>query len=245
MRIAITGASGNIASYLIQKLKNNDVLLIDRKTDIEKIKKFNPDILYHLARTSNPYTSSLDKVKDIEDNLITSVNFIDQLSSKCKIIFPSSIEVYGNKLLATEKSLPNPQSPYAINKLATEYYIKNSGMKYVILRVGSVYGDNLKNGMVHTLKNDKSIYISKDCYKDYIHIDDMISALLKAVKWEDGIYNIGSGHNYSIEELAVILDVNPRFIISKNKPISTTISISKALKVGWKPEYDIMMEGGD
>jgi len=237
MRIAITGASGNVASYLIKKLKNNDLLLIDEKTDIKKIKKFNPDILYHLARTSNPYTSSLDKAKDIKDNLITSVNFIDQLGSKCKIIFPSSIEVYGDKRLATEKSLPDPQSPYAINKLAIEYFIKNSGMKYVILRVSSAYGDDLKTGVVNSLKNDKSIYINKGCYKDYIHIDDMISALLQAIKWKDGIYNIGSGNSYSVEELAVILNVNPEFIISKKKPTSTTISISKALKTGWKPKY--------
>merc|ERR1712167_426565 len=71
-------------------------------------------------------------------------NILSAIPSKCKIIFPSTHVLYEG-LKETKKNInedeePSPILVYSSSKVQNEQDIKNSGKKYVILRMGSVYG---------------------------------------------------------------------------------------------------------
>ena len=107
------------------------------------------DIIYHLAsitdvayakKGSNPEHDIKIKRVAVEG----TNNVLNAISKKCKIIFPSTHVIYEG-LKETKKNIKEDEPPcpilaYSSSKLQNEKDIKNSGNKYVILRLGSVYG---------------------------------------------------------------------------------------------------------
>jgi len=107
------------------------------------------DIVHHLAGiTEVPRTSK--ESNDIINNKINKVaiegteNIINSIPNSCKIIFPSTHVVYegieSSKKDIKENETTAPMLTYATGKVKNEEQLKNSGKKYVILRLGSVYG---------------------------------------------------------------------------------------------------------
>lgn len=243
MKILITGSEGYIASHLIKKLESlsHELLLIDRNIDVNSdkflklAKDFKPDILYHLARSSTPKSSFENIEQDIKDTVIGTMNV---LKVGCKVVFPSSSVVYGEKTLATEEDLPSPQSPYAINKLIAEHYIKISRLPYVILRISSVYGRGVLHGAIWALQKGKEI--NSNCVRDFIHVDDVVEAMIQAQGWKSDIYNIGSGESHYIDEVAKALGIIPKFKKkSLKEPKVISLWITRAMKEGWEPRINI------
>ncbi len=107
------------------------------------------DIVHHLAGITDVARTS--KEQNIQkDNKINQVacdgteNIISAIPDYCKIVFPSTHVVYeGIQSIRKDLSEAEPISPtlvYSTGKAKNEEQIKNSGKKYVILRLGSVYG---------------------------------------------------------------------------------------------------------
>ena len=69
---------------------------------------------------------------------------ISTVPKNCKIIFPSTHVIYEGLQTAknniTEEDPPIPVLTYSTSKVRNEEQIKKSGNKYVILRLGTVYG---------------------------------------------------------------------------------------------------------
>ncbi len=107
------------------------------------------DIVHHLAgvtdvayvkKESSPGQD--EKIKKIA--IEGTNNVLNTISEKCKIIFPSTHVIYEG-LKETKKNIKEDEEPcpilvYSSSKVENEKDIKNSGKKYVILRLGSVYG---------------------------------------------------------------------------------------------------------
>ena len=107
------------------------------------------DIIYHLAsitdvayakKGSNPEQDIKIKRVAVEG----TNNVLNAISKECKIIFPSTHVIYEG-LKETKKNIKEDEPPcpilaYSSSKLQNEKDIKNSGNKYAILRLGSVYG---------------------------------------------------------------------------------------------------------
>ena len=107
------------------------------------------DIIHHLAsitdvayakKGSNPEQDIKIKRVAVEG----TNNVLNAISKKCKIIFPSTHVIYEG-LKETKKNIKEDEPPcpilaYSSSKLQNEKDIKNSGNKYAILRLGSVYG---------------------------------------------------------------------------------------------------------
>ena len=107
------------------------------------------DIVHHLAgvtdvayvkKESNPGQD--EKIKKIA--IEGTNNVLNTISEKCKIIFPSTHVIYEG-LKETKKNIKEDEEPcpilvYSSSKVENEKDIKNSGKKYAILRLGSVYG---------------------------------------------------------------------------------------------------------
>ncbi|MDO8954795.1 MAG: NAD-dependent epimerase/dehydratase family protein [Gammaproteobacteria bacterium] len=207
------------AEWLIGDLHQSEVL---------KLALNKADIVFHLASSVNPQTSNDNPILDIESNLIGSLNLLEQarLNRVKKIIFVSSGgAVYGiPQMLPIPETHPTqPLSSYGIVKLAIEKYLylyhHIYGLDYCVLRVANAYGNlvpsNQNFGAVDTfvqqaLKNEAiDIWGDGLTIRDYIHVDDIVNALLLTISYQgsEKIFNIGSGSGISLNELIVLIEM--------------------------------------
>ena len=107
------------------------------------------DIVHHLAGVTDvayvKKESNVEQDKKIEQFAIEGTNnILNSISTKCKIIFPSTHVIYeglkNTKQNIDESEKPCPILVYSTSKVQNETDIRNSNKNYVILRLGSVYG---------------------------------------------------------------------------------------------------------
>jgi UDP-glucose 4-epimerase len=125
-----------------------------------------------------------------------------------------------------ESAPPNPRSPYAVSKLAAEYYVRTIGdlwgIETVILRVFNVYGPGQRLPPSHppvipfylrqALRGGTlMVHGDGSQTRDYIYVDDVVSAMISAATApgiNHQILNIGSGQETSVRDLIrLIIDV--------------------------------------
>ena len=241
---------------------------IKNREGLEGIFKENKiDIINHHAAQMDVRKSVDDPIYDADVNILGSLNLL-QLAVKHKIkkfIFASTGgAVYGEQdyFPADEKHPQNPLSPYGISKLALEKYLYfykiTYNLDYTILRYANVYGPRQdphgEAGVVaifakKILKGEPPI-INGDGgqTRDYTFVEDAVEANVLSVKNEiNGIYNIGTGIETSVNELCNIMlkisgtDIKPvhgpakmgeqrRSVISYNKINS---------ECSWTPKYSL------
>ncbi len=163
MRILVTGASGFIGRHLVSFLKDKDVNLVcltrNNKITDKKVKWIVGDItkqnsisgitegievVYHLAAVMN--TTAKKKDSFYESNIKGTKNIISECKKTgSKLIYISTVGVYGPGLNFSEESKVNPTNLYEKTKYESEKLILESGLDYIILRSGLVFGPGDKN----------------------------------------------------------------------------------------------------
>ena len=138
-----------------------------------------------------------------------------------RVVFISSGAIYGEQEQQPlrEDMTPNPRSPYAVSKLAAEYYVRTIGslwgIETVCLRVFNAYGPGQHLPPVHApvipnlLRNARlngTIVVHGDGNqtRDYIYVDDVVNAMVSAAtapNINQKIINVGSGVDTSVREL--------------------------------------------
>ena len=132
--------------------------------DSENIKKeiFDADLIYHLAGITDVATTKKDKnlerdkrVKDVGNN--GTKNIIKFSSGNAKIVFPSTHVIFEG-LSKTVKDIdenykPVPELDYSKGKVASENDLIKSNKSFVILRLGSVYGNSLDSTRLNIMPN--------------------------------------------------------------------------------------------
>lgn len=212
------------------------------KEKMEKIFKENKfDIVNHHAAQTSVSISIQNPYEDFINNVYGSMILLE-LSRKygvSKFIFASSGgAIYGEPLKnpVPEEHPLLPISPYGFSKMAFEkyldYYHEKYGIDYVSLRYGNVYGPRQnpfgEAGVIaifsyKMLKNeDCFIYGDGEQTRDFVYVDDVVEANLKATELvikKNGIsvkLNIGSGTQMSVNEIFKILSKKINY---KKKPI--------------------------
>jgi len=248
MKIVITGGSGYVGSKIIKKLikSNHKFIIIDKIinetdlidstnvesinvdiTDYEKLSSLkinNVDVVMHLAAQSSGPKSIEIPQKDININIIGTLNIIkwSNLNNVNKIIFASSFVVYGDQYdneKVSENTIPNPKSIYALSKFYCEklfdIYASHLGIQWNILRMFNIYGpgqdlSRSDQGMVSifmnlVMKNDYvDIKGSLDRFRDFVYIDDVVDAWELCLLDKDNnnqIFNLGSGEKTTVKFL--------------------------------------------
>lgn len=220
--------------------------------------------IFHLAaKISVP--ESFEKEKEyFETNVIGLKNLVEVAKEKNnKIVFSSSAAVYGNtSFMVNEESKVEPLSPYASNKLEGENILKESGLKAVCLRYFNVYGPLQSSAYAGVITNfinkaekgeDLIIFGDGNQVRDFVHVEDVARANLLAMEYLENskksfdIFNIGSGSEMTIKELAQMiigLTKSKSKIIYKEPRVGDIIysraDISKAKKIlGFKPSISL------
>lgn len=181
------------------------------------------DIVFHLAaRVSVP--ESILYPRDYNNvnvgGTVTLMEAIRDVGVR-RIIFISSGAIYGDQKnqACKEDSDLKPRSPYAVSKLAAEYYVRTIGsplsMETVVLRVFNAYGPGQHIPPAHApvipaflrqaIRNG-TLVINGDGSqtRDYVYIDDVVTAMVAAAtapKIDNMVLNIGSGQSASIKDL--------------------------------------------
>ena len=195
---------------------------INNRDDLDLLNKYNFDFIFHHAAISDT------RIYDQEIIMKTNVNsFYDLLAIAKKdqsiMVYASSAATYGNQPSPQTIGKENPENPYGFSKyimdqIAIRYSMENPDLTIVGLRFFNVYGPREyykgnTSSMVIQLglqildgKSPRLFNNSNQILRDFIYIDDVIQANIKAcTPKQNGTYNVGTGIPRSFQEIADIL----------------------------------------
>ena len=189
---------------------------IRNRVDLEKAMQGTTHILHLAAQTSVPFSTE-NPLLDFETNVTPLFNLLDiaRISgNKPKIVFASSNAPLGRAVQpVSETSLPSPIAPYGASKLVGETYLSTFGEAYgipsVSLRFGNVYGPGSGNKTSVVAKFIKQafdgeileIYGDGSATRDFIHINDLVGAVVKALEFKTNgnqLFHISHGSETQI-----------------------------------------------
>ena len=191
---------------------------ITNKEDLERLKEYDIDYIFHQAAISD--TTVLDQKIMIDTNVNAFKELCDLAVTKnASMIYASSAATYGNSKIF-KVGYENPNNVYGFSKLmmdnlAKEYYDK---IRIIGLRYFNVYGKreffkNKTSSMVLQfglqLLNGESAKLFEDSdkiYRDFVYIEDVVQANIKACESnKNGVYNVGFGEARSFQNIVDIL----------------------------------------
>lgn len=271
-------STGNKNSVLSGKLIVGD--LSDRKLLDKIFLEHDISAVMHFAAKTDVGESVRDPALYYRENVVHTLGLLDamQKANVSRFIFSSSAAVYGIPLTdeLTENSPCNPINPYGESKLLIEKVLKDYsnayGLQSCSLRYFNAAGgdplnrilySNSKQGnlipiLLDSIQNNKPVtvhgtdYPTRDgtCIRDYIHIADLGSAHILALKKLLNsnaalCYNLGNKQGFSVlEVIRAVEDVTGKaldVIMGPRRPGDPPQLIANAEKakneLGWKPRY--------
>lgn len=219
------------------------------------------DVVFHLAAKTAVQESIENPEMYNEINVGGTLKMLEvcRLNNIPKFIFSSTSAIYGDtKTPTSEKNPINPISPYATTKLIGEHYCKLYKRIYdldtVCLRYFNVYGNRMNNEGGYKLVmpifkdqilNNKPLTINNDGEqrRDFVHVEDIVEANLLSTTLKNScgeIFNVGSGKNYSINEIADMFGGEKQYGNKVIEPFETLADTTKIeLDLNWKVKKDI------
>lgn len=241
MKALITGSLGFVGGYLRKELEQNgyevigiDVReaeqticcdLLNAEYTLKVVSAIQPDVVFHLAGQADVGKSWKIPQKTIELNVLAAVNMMEAVRISCpdsRVLLVGSADEYGRLGAAgenvTEETPVQPQSPYAVSKLAQEdmarVFVKAYGMHICMTRSFNHCGAGQKEGFIipdfasGIARVEKGIIHAMrvgnlESRRDFTHVRDVVHAYrLIMEKGRSGeIYNVGSGTTYSAQEI--------------------------------------------
>lgn len=189
MKIYITGATGRLGHAVMKLLPQ--AIPVDLRDETLNLKKIfaNATHVIHLAGSLH-----FDNPRELwKGNYELTKKVVVVLPKKCRIVYASSISVYGKKLAelpATEETACHPDSAYAKSKFAAERETINRG-NYVSLRIAAIYGPGFNDyfKMMDILRKGHMRLIGDGSNRvPFVHVDDVAAAIKNSLKAKPGIY---------------------------------------------------------
>jgi len=226
-RVLITGSSGFLGKNISQFLKDQgyqaknfdlaDGLDLLNENHLKK-SLASVDYVCHLAAVGDVYLAAKSPKLAACVGVGGTANLIqvaNNLKNIKKIIYASTWEVYGhpNYQPIDEKHSCNPDHPYSISKYAGELMFRSNlnHVPWVILRLGSAYGSNMRTNAVIPLFINKAkagevITIAGDGLqtRQFTHARDIARGFQLALesKIAGEVFNIVSKESQTIKEIA-------------------------------------------
>lgn len=202
-----------------------------------------------------------DLFKEVNEEGTENILFYARKYGIKNIIFSSTSAIYGNKFYErasletddTDCLNAYSESKYNAEKICKKY-VEEYGLNVAVLRYFNVYGDRQHEsgqyapviGKFLKQKNSgESLTVVGDGSqkRDFINVLDVVEANYAAYKNNKGfnVYNIGSGSNISMFNLAEIISENIKFIPERSGECKQTLAdISKAkAQLLWEPKVDL------
>lgn len=294
MKAMVTGGAGFIGSHITDALlaEGHEVVVIDDfstgkrenlqehdklqivECDIRDYDTLNQHMrgvnwVFHKAAVASVPKTVNDPVGSSDVNYKGTLHVLESAKQNSieRVVFASSAALYGDEptLPKQESMLPVTLSPYAVDKLASEYacgmYTRLYGLSTVALRYFNVYGprqdpsspysgvisifaDRLSNGQAPTIFGDG------EQTRDFVYVSDVVKANMLAVQKEGPVgqyLNIATGNKTTLNELLkTFCELKNVTFAADYKDVrvgdikESFADISKAKKsLDWCPEVDL------
>lgn len=225
----------------------------------------NIDVVFHIAAEARIQPSLINPLKTVKTNVLGTCNILQASREHGvkKVVYSSTSSAYGrkNSLPFKEEMRKDCLTPYSVAKTAgeelCEMYYTLFGLETITLRYFNVYGNRQPTkgqyapviGLFQKQKMEgKKLTIVGDGLqkRDFTNIKDVVEANVRAAIIENPeaygqIFNIGTGKNYSVLQLAELIGGEKDFIPPrKGEARETLADITKANRIlNWKPTVDL------
>jgi UDP-glucose 4-epimerase len=294
MKALVTGGAGFIGSHIVDRLlkDGHEVIVLDdfstghrsnlpenpsltivegdiSNADTVKQCMAGIDWVFHKAAVASVPKTVNDPVGSSAVNYQGTLHLLEAARNNNvkRFVFASSAALYGDEptLPKVETMCPVTLSPYAVDKLASEFacgmYTTLYGLETVCLRYFNVYGpkqdpsspysgvisiftDKLKN------KETPSIFGDGEQTRDFVYVSDVVEANMKAVTTQQGAgqyYNVATGKKITLNKLLKTLceiykiDFNVNYGESRKGDIKDSYAVvEKANSIlKWQPSVEL------
>jgi UDP-glucose 4-epimerase len=267
-----TGKHENLEAALERGATLEVLDITDTPLLMTTIEGFRPETVFHLAAQIDVRRSMADPAFDVRLNVLGTINVLEAVTraGAQRFVFTSTGgAIYGegaerpDEMPFAESARCEPFSVYGQSKLAAEGYVtlyrRTRGLAGVTLRLGNIYGPRqdpaTEAGVVAIfcgLAADggrPTVYGDGSQTRDYVHVDDVVAALLAAEAAErPGPFNVGTGIETDvlmlaerIGQLALREDFEPQFAPPRTGEVERTALDPElaARELGWRAERGI------
>ena len=194
-----------------------------RAHDVREPFETDADVVFHLAAQADVGTSMERPSFDAEVNVVGTVNALEAArAAGAHLVFSSTGgAIYGSvDEPAREDSALLPVSAYGLAKRSAEVYLDGwnriFGTHHVALRFANVYGPRqsaaLEGGVIAIFLErlaagePTTIFGDGTITRDFVHVDDVVRALLLAAEHDGGVFNVGTGVETTVAELHALCE---------------------------------------
>ncbi|MCU1491578.1 MAG: NAD-dependent epimerase/dehydratase [Acidimicrobiaceae bacterium] len=264
-----TGSRANLAGALEGGSAKLHVLDLCSGRLGELMEQLRPEVVFHLAAQSDVLVSLQRPRFDAEVNVVGTLEVLEG-ARRCearRIVYAASGgTLYGDApaelLPLNEDAARRPLSPYGVSKAVVLDYLaaygKLYGLEHRSLALANVYGP--RQGLVgeagvagifvdRALAGEApTIYGDGAQTRDFVHVDDVARAfLLAASEGPDGLFNVGTGQETSVNELQELVgrlagnELSPeRRPPRRGELVRSCLDPSKAAsELGWRPAVSL------
>ena len=224
------------------------------------------DYVFHLAAESRLQPAIKNPIEAVYKNCVGTTTILQcaREAGVKRFVYSSTSSGYGFNPSPNVETQPDDcLNPYSASKVAAEKFCKMYsdlyGLETVVLRYFNVFGERSpRRGQYapvigifdrQRLSGEALTIVGDGTQRrDFIYVGDVAKANLIAAeanldkKYFGQVFNIGSGINYSVQEIADAISDNQTYIPKRDGEMETTWSnIEKASEIlGWKPEVDVL-----
>lgn len=266
-KVLVTGASGFIGKALVRRLLLEQYEVVALSTsdgDIASpstLLKYSDERferVFHLAGRSYVPDSWVDPTTFYGTNVLGTANVVEY----CRIIGASltfvSAYIYGEPEVSpvSEDSSIRPSNPYALSKYLAEnvcaFHAEQFGVPTVVIRPFNVFGVGQSKLFLIPSLIEQALFSTEIVVRDlrpkrdYVYIDDLVDAIMKASSSHGTyrVYNVGAGASISVKEIIDIVQQEARSskpvicteVARRNEILDVVSDISRARSdLGWCP----------
>lgn len=207
------------------------------------------DVLYGISTIHNFHIYDNPYI-DIDTNLRTLVRVLENWRTR-----PDSKEGVFNFL--SSWFVYSPKGFYSITKKCAEDllvdYCRTFGLKYRILRLGNVLGNDPKISkekntlqyLINLLKQNEPVELwgEGNFHRDFIHVQDVVSAIDLVLRTgsTNEIFNIGNGTTWSYRDIILYakekLNSTSPILLTDGQVDDFSMDVSKIRGLGYSPKY--------
>ena len=224
------------------------------------------EYVFHLAAESRLQPAIKNPIEAVYKNCVGTTTILQcaREAGVKRLVYSSTSSGYGYNPSPNIETQPDDcLNPYSASKVAAEKFCKMYsdlyGLETVVLRYFNVFGERSPTrgqyapviGIFQRQRDaGEPLTIVGDGTqrRDFIYVGDVaranyLASLMPGVRDNlGGVFNVGSGINYSVQEIADSISDNQTYIPKREGEMDTTWSNIEKINqvIGWKPEVDVL-----
>ena len=236
-------------------------------TDYSAMKKAvkGVDYVFHLAAESRLQPAIENPIEAVTKNCVGTTVMLQAAREEGvkRFVYSSTSSGYGNNPPPSVETQPDDcLNPYSASKIAAEKFCKMYyelyGLPTVSLRYFNVFGERSPTrgqyapviGIFQRQRDagePLTIVGDGSQQRDFVYVGDVaranyLAAIMPLKGCYGEVFNVGSGKNYSIQQIADLISNDQQYLPKRAGEIDTTLAVIDKISsvIGWKPEVDVL-----